>query len=162
MSKLATRHRKGRHLRGSRTHGWGTSGQHRGTGMQGGAGNAGRYRHKRSRLIRTGEYFHMHYAGKKGFTSIASLRPAERTINLWQLSDLVDKLSAEKKTEKTGEKVVVDLRELGFSKILGTGSISRAVQVKVDECSEGARKKIKEAGGEAVLKAQPTPAAPTK
>ena len=104
----------------------------------------------------------MHYAGKKGFTSIASLRPAERTINLWQLSDLVDKLSAEKKTEKTGEKVVVDLRQLGFSKILGTGSISRAVQVKVDECSEGARKKIKEAGGEAVLKAQPTPAAPTK
>ncbi len=159
---MATRLRKGRHLRASRTHGWGTSGQHRGTGMQGGAGNAGRYRHKRSRLIRTGEYSHMHYAGKKGFTSIANMRPAGKTVNLWQLSELADKLSAEQKAEKAGEKVVVDLGQLGFSKLLGTGSISRAVQVKVDECSEGARKKIEKAGGEAVLKAQPTPTAPTK
>ncbi|MGA8904197.1 MAG: uL15 family ribosomal protein [Candidatus Bathyarchaeia archaeon] len=159
---MATRLRKGRHLRASRTHGWGTSGQHRGTGMQGGAGNAGRYRHKRSRLIRTGEYSHMHYAGKKGFTSIANMRPAGKTINLWQLSELADKLTAEKKAEKAGEKVIVDLKQLGFSKLLGTGSISRAVQVKVDKCSEGARKKIEDAGGEAVLRAQPTPTAPAK
>lgn len=84
----------------------------------------------------------MHYAGKKGFTSIANMRPAGKTINLWQLSELADKLTAEKKAEKAGEKVIVDLKQLGFSKLLGTGSISRAVQVKVDKCSEGARKKI--------------------
>ena len=159
---MATRLRHVRHQRGSRTHGWGTSGQHRGSGMRGGSGIAGRYRHKRSRLIRTGEYSNMHYAGKKGFTSIAEMRPRGRTLNLWQLSELVDKLVAGKKAQPAGEKVVLDLKELGFKKLLGTGSISRAVQVKVDECSESALKKIREAGGEAVLATQATSSPPKK
>jgi large subunit ribosomal protein L15 len=103
----------------------------------------------------------MHYAGKKGFTSLASMRPAGKTINLWQLSELAGKLTAEKKAEKAGEKIIVDLQQLGYSKVLGTGSISHAVQVKVDKCSDGARKKIQEAGGEAILKAQPTRTQPT-
>lgn len=64
---------------------------------------------------------------------------------------MVDRLVSEKKEQLVGQKVVVDLKQLGFKKLLGTGSISRAVQVKVDQCSEGALKKIKEAGGEAVL-----------
>jgi ribosomal protein L15 len=128
--------------------------------MRGGFGNAGRYRHKRSRLIRTGEFSRMHYAGKKGFTSLAKMRAAEKTINLWQLTEIVDKLSSEKKT--AGEKVLVDLKQLGISKLLGTGSISTAVHVKVDQCSEGARKKIEGAGGELTLRVQPSSPAPTK
>jgi len=104
----------------------------------------------------------MHYAGKKGFTSIAEMRPRGKTLNLWQLSELVDKLVAGKKAQPAGEKVVLDLKELGFKKLLGTGSISRAVQVKVDECSESALKKIREAGGEAVLATQATSSPPKK
>jgi large subunit ribosomal protein L15 len=152
---MATRLRHVRHQRGSRTHGWGTSGQHRGSGMRGGSGITGRYRHKRSRLIRTGEFSNLHYAGKKGFNPLSKMKPRGRTLNLWQLSDLTDKLAAEKKPP-AGEKLVVDLKELGFEKLLGTGSISRPVQVKVDQCSEGALKKIKEAGGEAVVATKAT------
>lgn len=118
--------------------------------MQGGAGISGRYRHKRSCLIRTGEFAHMHYKGKKGFTPVSASKDPGRTLDLWQLSGLVDKLVAEKKAQLAGERVVVDLKELGFRKLLGSGSISRPVQVKVDECSEGAAKKLKEAGGELV------------
>ena len=124
--------------------------------MQGGFGNAGRYRHKRSRLIRNKEFFEMHYAGKKGFTSIANKKRLRKTLNLWQLSEMVDTLVAEKKAQLEGQKVVVDLSQLGFGKLLGAGSISKAVQVRVDECSENALKKIKEAGGDAVLSAQAT------
>jgi large subunit ribosomal protein L15 len=124
--------------------------------MRGGSGITGRYRHKRSRLIRTGEFSNLHYAGKKGFNSLSNMRPHGRTLNLWQLSNLADKLVAEKKTP-AGEKIVLDLKELGFKKLLGTGSISRPVQVKIDQCSEGALKKIREAGGEAVLATQATP-----
>ena len=102
----------------------------------------------------------MHYAGKKGFTSLAEMRPRERTLNLWQLSELVERLVAEK-ARPADEKVILDLKELGFKKLLGTGSISRAVQVKVDECSEGALKKLREAGGEAVLATQSS-SKPTK
>lgn len=98
----------------------------------------------------------MHYAGKKGFTSIANKKRLRKTLNLWQLSEMVDTLVAEKKAQLEGQKVVVDLSQLGFGKLLGAGSISKAVQVRVDECSENALKKIKEAGGDAVLSAQAT------
>ncbi len=104
----------------------------------------------------------MHYAGKKGFTSLSHKRPPKRALNLWQLSEIADKLASDKKTQPSAEKIVVDLRQLGFKKLLGSGSISRAVQVKVDECSQGALKKIKDAGGEAFVKAPVTPTAPAK
>jgi len=96
----------------------------------------------------------MHYEGKKGFVSVAQKRSEGRTLNLSQLSDILDKLIAEKKAQTEGGKVVVDLTELGIRKILGSGSINRPVQVKVSQCSEGALKKIKEAGGEAILPTQ--------
>lgn len=119
--------------------------------MQGGFGRAGRYRHKRSRLIRTGEFRNLHYAGKKGFMSVAQKRPSGRTLNLWQLSALTEKLVVEKKAQLAGERIVIDLKQLGVRKLLGTGSISRAVQVTVGECSESALKKLKDAGGDAIV-----------
>lgn len=147
---MATRLRKVRHQRGSRTHGWGTSGQHRGSGMLGGHGRAGRYRHKRSRLIRTKEFSEMHYAGKKGFISIAQKKRSEPSINLLQLSSIVDKLTREKKLQTENNVPLVDLQELGYSKLLGAGAISQAVRVRVTSCSESALRKLKEAGGDAV------------
>ena len=117
--------------------------------MRGGYGRAGRYRHKRSRLIRTGEFANMHYAGKKGFTPISAKKHFGRTLNLWQLGEIADKLVAEKKAQLAGEKVLVDLKQLGYEKVLGAGSVSRAIQVNV-ECSETAAKKLKDAGGEIV------------
>lgn len=150
---MVARLRKVRHQRGSRTHGWGTSGQHRASGMRGGFGDSGRYRHKKSRLIRNKEFVHMHYVGKKGFTSVPQMHCQGKTLNLKQLSAMVDKLVFEKKAQVEGEKVAVDLGQMGFRKLLGMGSISRAVRVKVDQCSESALKKLQEAGGEAVLRA---------
>jgi large subunit ribosomal protein L15 len=146
---LATRQRKVRHLRGSRTHGWGTSGQHRGSGMRGGSGQAGRYRHKRSRLIRTKEYFEMRYAGKKGFISVPQKQRPERALNLIQLTGLIERLTQEKRLKTENNLPVVDLSELGYAKLLGSGSISQAVHVKVGRCSESALRKLKEAGGDA-------------
>ena len=62
---------------------------------------------------------------------------------------------AEKKAELVGDRVLIDLNVLGFRKLLGAGSISRPVQVKVQKCSEGAAKKLKDAGGE-LLSPAPT------
>jgi ribosomal protein L15 len=120
--------------------------------MRGGFGDSGRYRHKKSRLIREGEFVHMHYVGKKGFTPISQMHRQGKSLNIRQLSMMVDKLVFEKKAQMEGQKVTVDLGQLGFKKLLGMGSISRAVRVKVDQCSEGALKKLKEAGGEALLR----------
>ena len=121
--------------------------------MRGSFGDAGRYRHKKSRLIRDKEFVNMHYVGKKGFTSVPQKQRQGKTLNISQLSDLVRNLVSEKKAQMENQRIAVDLRELGFKKLLGMGSISQAVMVKVDQCSESALKKLKEAGGDALLSA---------
>jgi large subunit ribosomal protein L15 len=93
----------------------------------------------------------MHYVGKKGFISIPQRRREGKALNLRQLSAMVDRLVFEKKAQIEDQKVTIDLSQLGFKKLLGMGSISRAVRVRVDQCSESALKKLKEAGGEALL-----------
>ena len=126
--------------------------------MRGGFGRAGRYRHKKSSLIRNKEFVNMHYVGKKGFTSVPQIRKRTgRAVNLGQLTSIIDRLINEKKAQLDGQKVILDLKQLGFTRLLGGGSISRPIRVTVDHCSESALKKIKEAGGEALL----PPAAPT-
>jgi large subunit ribosomal protein L15 len=97
----------------------------------------------------------MHYVGKKGFTSIPQKKHQGKTLNLSQLSAIVRRLVSEKKAQMEDQKVIVDLRQLGFKKLLGMGSISQAVRVKVDQCSESALKKLKDAGGDALLSATP-------
>ena len=119
--------------------------------MRGGFGDSGRYRHKKSRLIRNKEFVHMHYVGKKGFISVNQRRKQGKVINLTQLSAMVEKLVSEKKAQMEDQRVTVDLSQLGFRKLLGEGTISRAVRVKVDQCSESALNKLKEAGGEALV-----------
>jgi len=119
--------------------------------MRGGFGDSGRYRHKKSRLIRNKEFVHMHYIGKKGFISVNQRQKQGKVLNLSQLSAMVEKLVSEKKAQMEDQKVMVDLSQLGFRKLLGEGSISRAVRVKVDRCSESALTKLKEAGGEALV-----------
>ena len=93
----------------------------------------------------------MHYVGKKGFISIPQKQRERKALNLGQLSAMVDRLVSEKKAQIEDQKVSIDLGQLGFKKLLGMGSISRAVRVRVDQCSESALKKLKEAGGEALL-----------
>jgi len=118
--------------------------------MRGGFGRAGRYRHKRSRLIRTKEFSDMRYAGKKGFISVAQKQRRERAINLIQLAGLIAALTRENQLKTEDNIPIVDLQELGYAKLLGTGSISQAVRVKVEKCSESALRKLKEAGGDAM------------
>ena len=148
---MATRRRKGRHLRGSRTNGWGTSGQHRESGRRGGFGRAGRYRHKKSYLIRHKEFVSMHYVGKKGFISVAQKRVQRPSLNLIQLSNMLENLIETKKVQYENQIPVIDLGALGYGKLRGGGTLTRPVRVKVASCSESAQKKIKDAGGEAIL-----------
>jgi large subunit ribosomal protein L15 len=121
--------------------------------MRGGFGQAGRYRHKRSRLIRTKEFFEMRYVGKKGFNSITqkNRKFQERSMNLIQLIGLVEKLTSEKKLHLEADVPTVDLREFGYTKLLGAGNVSKPIRVKVEKCSESALRKLKDAGGDAIL-----------
>ncbi|WP_455276517.1 uL15 family ribosomal protein [[Eubacterium] cellulosolvens] len=138
---MATRKRRVRKQRGSRTCGWGTSGQHRDGGMKGGRGKSGYRKHNWTYVIRYGLT-----RRKIGFNSINEM-DRKPPINIGELDSKVDKLISQGLAEKKGQKIEVDLTKLGYEKLLGSGKISRPIDIKVRKCSENAAKKIEEAGG---------------
>ncbi|MBS7645145.1 MAG: uL15 family ribosomal protein [Candidatus Bathyarchaeia archaeon] len=139
---MATRLRKVRKLRGSRTHGWGVSGQHRGIGMRGGHGKAGWCKHKWTFTVKYGR----DRIGKKGFRNPTS--EDLRVLNLSQLEDLIHRLEAsDERLSMRGDKYFIDLKALGYDKLLGKGRIETPVIVSVPGCSAKAREKLEEIGG---------------
>jgi len=140
---LARKHRKVRKLRGSRTHGWGTSGQHRDSGSSGGKGRSGRWKHKWTYTVK----HEPHRRGKLGFRCPTG-KGIQNTINVGELSQLAEKLLAQNKTKEENGKITIDLNELGYEKLLGGGKATKRLIVNVSKYSESAAKKIQEAGGE--------------
>jgi large subunit ribosomal protein L15 len=149
---MATRKRKTRRLRASRCHGWGRSGQHRDSGMQGGHGNAGWKRHRWSSVIRYGWVI-----GKSGFTPVD--RHLGKAINISDLELGLDQLIEQGKAKQSEGKIEINLGEIGYSKLLGNGTITRPLKILVARCSERAAAKISQAGGQVIL---PQAAEPVK
>jgi large subunit ribosomal protein L15 len=124
--------RKTRKMRGSRTHGYGRIGQHRDAGSKGHR-KVGRHKHLWSYVVtHEPDYF-----GKKGFTSRQSLMRKENTINIAQLSEL----------PLEADVVQVDLTSMGYTKLLGTGKITKPLTITVAACSKTAAEKVEKAGG---------------
>jgi len=138
--------RKIRKQRGSRTHGWGRVGQHRAGGSRGGHGKAGFHKHKWTYVIK----YEPDYFGKKGFTSPKSVRRKVNAINVGALDEMAEKLS----TRKEKDKFFIDLESLGYTKLLGTGNVTKPLIVKVSSCSNSATEKIKEAGGQILTESE--------
>lgn len=127
---MATRLRKVRKLRGSRTHGWGQIGQHRRTGAKGGSGMAGLHKHKWSYVVK---YAPDHFGSNKWHPPNRTI--TSRWINLNQLESL-----------KASENML-DLTSLGYDKLLGQGSVHSPYNIKVPRASNSAIEKIRAAGG---------------
>lgn len=139
--------RRTRKKRGSRTQGWGRVGQHRRTGSKG-RRNPGRHKASWSYVIK----YEPNYFGKDGFTSPKSLKREVNVINIGMLDRIAEKPSAKKRNDKS----FVDLEGLGYTKLLGTGRITRPVVVKIASCSKAAAEKIKKAGGQILMETQET------
>lgn len=135
--------RKSRKNRGSRTCGYGKVGQHRDQGAKP-ERKCGRHKHKWSYVIR----YEPNYFEKKGFTSPRSLRQSLKVVNVGKLDQMAGELPAEK------GRYFLNLDNLGYTKLLGTGKVTKPLAVKVASCSESASRKIKEAGGEVLAEAQ--------
>ncbi len=136
--------RKTRKMRGSRTHGYGRIGQHRDAGSRGHR-KVGRHKHLWSYVTA----HEPNYFGKHGFTSPRSLKRKEKVINVAKLDEIAV-LSAEKEKGKTH----VNLTSLGYTKLLGTGKITKPLTVTVSACSKTAEEKIKKAGGQILTQSQ--------
>jgi large subunit ribosomal protein L15 len=131
---MPTRARKGRRYRGMRTHGYGQIGQHRHSGKQGGHGNAGLHKHKWSWLILNDpDHF-----GRDPFRPPGYTRPA-RWLNVGQLDGIA------------GGGKTLDLASMGVEKLLGSGAVGGAYEVKVASFTKRAQAKIEAAGGKILV-----------
>jgi large subunit ribosomal protein L15 len=130
--------RKIRKTRGSRTQGYGRIGQHRDAGSKGNR-KVGRHKHLWSKVV-TSE---PDYFGNHGFTSPQSINKIENTLNIQRLVDIA-------------ETNTVDLTEMGYTKLLGTGKITKALTVTVPACSKLAEEKVTKAGGKVITASQNT------
>jgi large subunit ribosomal protein L15 len=142
--------RKTRKKRGSRTVGYGRVGQHRGGGQRGGHGKAGRHKHLWSYVLR----YEPDYFVKKGFT------PARRSklneINVGKIDEEASRLLDEGKAVKKVNGIHIDLKELGYDKLLGSGKVTHPFVLRVDSFSKSAAEKIKNANGKILQNGEKT------
>ena len=129
---------------GSRTRGRGHK-KGRGAGLRGGRGNAGCHKTKRIMYERVGRVW-----GAHGFKRPQTVVMANNAINLKVIeesaADWVDQGNASKK----GKTVSIDLKKMGYDKLLGTGVPSQAYKITIGAASAKAVEKVEAAGGEII------------
>ena len=131
-------------FKNSRTRGRGHK-KGRGAGLRGGRGNAGCHKTKRIMYERVGRVW-----GAHGFNRHQTVVMANSAINLKVLeenaSEWVDQGSATKK----GKTISIDLKKMGYDKLLGTGVPSQAYNITISAASAKAVEKVEAAGGEII------------
>ena len=135
--------RKVRRQRGSRTMGFGQVGQHRKSGSRGGKGRAGGSKHFWLRTVKY-EPWRFH---KEGFQPPSAKEPEPATINVGELQELAARVIGDYGVKGGNE---LDLEALGISRLLGRGSVSVPLKVKVAYATASAKEKVEEAGGSLV------------
>jgi large subunit ribosomal protein L15 len=143
---MIRRPRKIRKMRGSRTVGGGCSKKRKGAGHRGGRGMAGSHKHKWTWIVK---YDPKHF-GKYGFKRPKKSVSIFNTVNLDYLDEKAEELVEQGLAQKQKDKILIDVTELGFSKVLGKGKMTRSLIIKSPRFSHLAQKKIEEAGGEPV------------
>jgi large subunit ribosomal protein L15 len=119
--------------KGKRTHGWGSQKKHRGAGSRGGRGRAGITKHNKLKYWKRGES-----VGKRGFISLKQKMGKGNFLNIRDLEGLAP-----------GKKEI-NLTELGYEKLLGSGEIKKPLVIKAKSFSPQAKAKIEKAGGKAL------------
>jgi len=123
-----------RKMRGKKTFGYGSKKKHRGGGSRGGRGMAGSFKHKKLKILKENpEHF-----GKVGFKIKDKIKI--KAVNLKNLEIMAEKLGKER----------INLSELGYDKVLGTGKLTKPLEIEARFFSKNAKAKIEESGGKAV------------
>ncbi len=172
--------KKVKKIRGSRTCGGGSHKKRRGAGNRGGRGNAGVHKHKYIKFVKLAKEG-LYEFGKHGFTRPFCIRKdyiAERRVkealralkregkldeytykflysrpelNVGDLDEIIDKLVELGLAEKKDDIYRIDLTQFGYSKLLGSGNVTKPIEVVVSSATERAISKIESAGGKVVV-----------
>ena len=133
--------------RGSWTHGWGAKKKHRGAGSRGGRGFAGSG--KRGDAKKTLYWNDSKYFGKRGFVNVNAEK--EVTINIAHLAAIAETLLKKNKAAKENGAISINLKELGYTKLLAAGNTKKKLNITVDKASKNAEEKITKTGGKLTL-----------
>jgi len=133
-------------LRGSRTVAGGCSKKRRGAGNRGGKGKAGGHKHHWTWTVK----FDPKHFGKYGFKRPQGAAQVFNPVNVDFLDENSDKLLSQGIATEEDNKIIIDVTELGYNKVLGKGKISKALTIKAPQFSKSAISKIENAGGEAL------------
>ena len=89
--------------------------------------------------------------GKHGFKRPAEVVTEVSAVNLWHIDQQAERLLEEKLASREGDVIRVDVTKMGFDKVLGAGRITKKLIIEAKSFSEEAKRKIEEAGGQAVV-----------
>ena len=129
---------------GSRTRGRGHK-KGRGAGLRGGRGNAGCHKTKRIMYERVGRVW-----GAHGFKRPQTVVTANNAINLKVIEESAAEWVDQGNASKKGKTVSIDLKKMGYDKLLGTGVPSQAYKITIGAASAKAVEKVEAAGGEII------------
>lgn len=145
---MLNRRKKTVKFRGHHTHGYGSKKKHRGSGHQGGVGNAGTGKkadQKKPSIWKDKKYF-----GKHGFDSKNANKI--NALNIFYIEEHFDSLLAAGKIKKTSDAYSIDLNDLKANKLLGSGEATRKYIIKCDYATASAVEKITSVGGTVEIK----------
>ena len=130
--------------RGSRTCGGGTHKNRRGAGNRGGRGRAG---------INAHHFVHWYLEfggpvfGKDGFVN--KTQTIVTTIDVGVIDQIIPSLIAQGIARQEGDAVVINTAEMGIEKVLGSGKVTKKMNISAQAFSEQAKAKIEKMGGKA-------------
>jgi large subunit ribosomal protein L15 len=130
--------------RGSRTCGGGTHKNRRGAGNRGGRGRAG---------INAHHFVHWYMElggpvfGKDGFFNKTQVTVS--SIDVGVLDQIVPSLLAQGIAKMEGDAIVINTADMGIEKVLGSGRVTKKMNLSAQAFSAQAKTKIEKMGGKA-------------
>jgi large subunit ribosomal protein L15 len=131
-------------MRGRRAAGYGFSAGHRASGQRGGKGMAGSKKHHYIKVMQENP----RYFGKWGFKRPQKVLEDIVAINIGDIDEAADRLVDQGAATMTGKKYSIDVSKLGIDRILGSGKVTRKLNlVGVKSITPRAREKVTGSGG---------------
>ena len=122
--------------------------RNRGAGNRGGRGMSG-WRFKKQKYLKIVKEHPEIFEDKKGF--VPPKRREINAINLQQIEEHLDDWKEVGFVKEENGKLVINLVDLGYNKLLGKGKISAPLKIITQYASESAIEKVKAIGGEVII-----------
>jgi large subunit ribosomal protein L15 len=128
--------------RGSRTCGGGTHKNRRGAGNRGGRGRAGINAHHFVKWYKEmgGPVF-----GKDGFSNSSQVTITVMDVGI--IDQILPSLLAQGIAKNEGDAIVINIADMGICKVLGSGKVTKKLNISAQAFSESAKIKIEKMGG---------------